>query len=679
MHAAHLLRRATAGPDARAFARFVELVERRPPVSPRDLLELVPAGEALSTARVEDTGSIVARFSTAAISLGAISPEAHETVATGANRVGARSNSGEGGEAPERFGTETVSAIKQVASARFGVTPAYLMSADELQIKIAQGSKPGEGGQLPAAKVTDGIAALRHAQPGIDLISPAPHHDIYSIEDLAQLVFDLRQVNPSADVSVKLVAEAGVGTIAAGVAKSLADVVHVSGADGGTGASPLASIKHAGLPWELGLAETRRRLTEDGLRDRVRLRVDGGFRIGRDVVTAALLGADEFSFGTAVLVAQGCLMVRTCHLDTCPVGIATQRPELRARFAGTPEMVSAYLTLVAEDVRRILASLGLRSLEEAVGRTDLLRTDAGRIGSSGLDLSSLLDGPRSSGFVGVPFARPRSSLGDRLAEEGLPALLGRGRAELAYPITNRDRAVGARLGGTVAHALGGEVPTGRVRVTLTGDAGQSLGAFLTEGIELRLVGTANDGVGKGMAGGRIAIAPPAGARVRPVLLGNAALYGATGGELFAAGGAGERFAVRNSGATAVVEGVGANGCEYMTGGLVVVLGEVGPNFAAGMTGGLAYVHDPKGALARFANHDLVDLLELTSEGRHELADLLRRHVRLTGSTASMELLASWPRSSAAFRAVVPRPPKPAASVINQNETSPISTGNRRRL
>jgi glutamate synthase domain-containing protein 2/glutamate synthase domain-containing protein 3 len=662
LRAAHLLRRATAGPDPEAFARFVKLVERRPPVSPRDLLGLATASESVPIATVEDASSILARFSTAAISLGAISPEAHEAVAAGANAAGARSNSGEGGEDPARFGTPTVSRIKQVASARFGVTPAYLMSADELQIKIAQGSKPGEGGQLPGAKVTDGIAALRHAQPGIDLISPAPHHDIYSIEDLAQLVFDLRQVNPSADVSVKLVAEAGVGTIAAGVTKALADVVHVSGADGGTGASPLASIKHAGLPWELGLAETRRRLCEEDLRERVRIRVDGGFRIGRDVVLAALLGADEFSFGTAVLVAQGCLMVRTCHLDTCPVGIATQRPELRAKFAGTPEMVSGYLRLVAEDVRRILASLGLRSVDEAVGRTDLLRVDRGRAGAGGLDPSMLLAGGRSGGFDAVPFARQRSRLGDRLAEETLPALLGGGRAELGYPITNRERSVGARLAGAVARAVGDDAPPGRARVSLTGDAGQSLGAFLTDGVELHLEGTANDGVGKGMAGGRIVVAAAPGVEDDPVLIGNAALYGATGGELFVAGSAGERFAVRNSGATAVVEGVGANGCEYMTGGLVVVLGAVGPNFAAGMTGGLAYVLDPDGMLERFVNSDLVNIVELTAEDRHELADLLRRHVRHASSGAAQRLLSSWPKAVGGFRALVPRAAPVVATV-----------------
>jgi len=559
-----------------------------------------------------------------------------------------------------------------VASARFGVTPAYLMSADELQIKIAQGSKPGEGGQLPAAKVVDHIAALRHAQPGIELISPAPHHDIYSIEDLAQLVFDLRQVNPTADVSVKLVAETGVGTVAAGVAKALADVVHVAGADGGTGASPLVSIKHAGLPWELGLAETRRRLVEEGLRERVRLRVDGGFRIGRDVVVAAMLGADEFSFGTAALLAEGCLMVRTCHLDTCPVGIATQRPELRARFAGTPEMVSAYLTLVAEDVRRILASLGLRSLEEAVGRTDLLRP----AGATGLAVERLLEPDGAPAFAPSPPPRPRSRLGDRLAEEAAAALLRGDGLELSYGITNRDRAVGARLGGAVAAAVGDGPPPGRVRVRLTGDAGQSLGAFLVDGVELRLEGTANDGVGKGMAGGRIAIAPPRGAAPSAVLVGNAALYGATGGELFVAGGAGERFAVRNSGAVAVVEGVGANGCEYMTGGVVVVLGDVGPNLGAGMTGGVAYVLRADARLAPRTNRDLVEIVEPSGVDLHELLHLLRRHHRHTGSELAARLLAGWPRSARAFRRVAPRD---APARVYEMETSATSTGNRRAL
>jgi glutamate synthase domain-containing protein 2/glutamate synthase domain-containing protein 1/glutamate synthase domain-containing protein 3 len=669
----HLLQRAAGGPDPQAFARFVHLVEGRPPTAPRDLLALVPTERAVPLGRVEGAEAILARFSTAAISLGAISPEAHEALAAGANRVGARSNSGEGGEDPARYGTETVSRIKQVASARFGVTPAYLMSADELQIKIAQGSKPGEGGQLPAAKVVDHIAALRHAQPGIELISPAPHHDIYSIEDLAQLVFDLRQVNPTADVSVKLVAETGVGTVAAGVAKALADVVHVAGADGGTGASPLVSIKHAGLPWELGLVETHRRLVGEGLRERVRLRVDGGFRIGRDVVVAAMLGADEFSFGTAALLAEGCLMVRTCHLDTCPVGIATQRPELRARFAGTPEMVSAYLTLVAEDVRRILASLGMRSLEEAVGRTGLLRPRGGVLALERLLEPADTPTPASAP---TPPPRPRSLLGDRLAEEAVPALLRGERIELAYAITNRDRSVGARLGGAVAAAIGDASPPGLAGVRLTGDAGQSLGAFLVDGVELRLEGTANDGVGKGMAGGRIAVAPPPGAAPGAVLLGNAALYGATGGELFAAGGAGERFAVRNSGAAAVVEGVGANGCEYMTGGVVAVLGDVGPNFAAGMTGGVAYVLRADARLAPRTNDDLVQIAEPSAVDLHELLDLLRRHHRHTGSELAARLLAAWPRSAGAFRRVAPRD---APARVYEMETSRISTRNTRAV
>ena len=674
MRGPHLLRRATAGPDPEAFARFAELVERRPPTSPRDLLGVAAPGDPVSLAAVEPAAAIVARFSTAAISLGAISPEATRRsrpapTAWARARTPARAARIRRASAPSGARGSSRSPPRASAS-----RPPTWCRPTNSRSRSRRGPSPERAGSSPPVKVTEGIAALRHAQPGIDLISPAPHHDIYSIEDLAQLVFDLRQVNPTADVSVKLVAEAGVGTVAAGVTKALADVVHVAGADGGTGASPLASIRHAGLPWELGLAETRRRLVEDGLRDRVRLRVDGGFRIGRDVVVAAMLGADEFSFGTAVLVAQGCLMVRTCHLDTCPVGIATQRPELRARFAGTPEMVSAYLTLVAEDARRILASLGLRSIGEAVGRTDLLSADRDRIGSSGLEVSGLLEGT-GGGFVRVPFERPRAALGDRLAEEALPALLGPGGSRLSYPVTNRDRAVGARLAGAAARELGEEAPPGHVRVSLRGDAGQSLGAFLAGGIELHLTGTANDGVGKGMAGGLIAIAAPGGTEGHPELIGNTALYGATGGELFVAGAAGERFAVRNSGATSVVEGVGANGCEYMTGGLVVVLGPVGPNFAAGMTGGLAYVLDPE-ALEGRINPDLVRIVDLSVEGRHELADLLRRHLRHTASERASGILASWPASSSAFRCVVPK--RPATEVpLAESEPAEASSAGRR--
>ena len=469
------------------------------------------------SSRFEPAAAIVTRFSSGGMSHGSLSAEAHEAIATAFNRLGARSNCGEGGESPERFRTPRNSRIKQIASARFGVTPEYAAFAEELQIKIAQGSKPGEGGQLPGHKVTAEIAALRHTQAGVELISPPPHHDIYSIEDLAQLVFDLKQVNADARVSVKLVAETGIGLVAAGVAKALADVVHVAGSDGGTGASPLSSIKNAGLPWEIGLAETQHALTASGLRGRVRLRVDGGLKTGRDVLVAALLGADEFSFGTALLIAEGCLMVRSCHLDTCPVGIATQRTELRSKFAATPEMIEAYLLYVAEEVRQGLASLGLRSLDEAVGRADLLRRkDVGPGRSSLLHVEPLL---RAGGrYAGEPPLEPEGGeLGELFAADAAPALTEARLVDLEYPIANRDRAVGARLGGRIGHAFGAQAPPGRVRVRFEGSAGQSFGAFLAAGVKMTLVGEANDGVGKSMGGGRIAIAPPADDARRPRL------------------------------------------------------------------------------------------------------------------------------------------------------------------
>ncbi|MBI4261125.1 MAG: glutamate synthase subunit alpha, partial [Actinobacteria bacterium] len=565
------------------YARFADLVNGRAPTTVRDLLEPVAAGEPVPVEDVEPAADILRRFSTGAISHGAISAEAHETLAMALNMVGGKSNTGEGGEDPGRFRTERNSRIKQVASGRFGVTPEYLAFAEELQIKMAQGSKPGEGGQLPGHKVTKEIARLRHTRPGVALISPAPHHDIYSIEDLSQLIFDLKQANPDADVSVKLVAEAGVGTIAAGVVKGLAEVVHVAGADGGTGASPLSSIKNAGLPWEVGLAESQQALVESGLRSRARIRIDGGLKTGRDVVVAALLGADEYSFGTAALLAEGCIMVRTCHLDTCPTGIATQRPDLRAKFAGTPEMVAAYLRAVAEEVRGLLASLGLRSLDEAIGRTDLLRQREDEGPAGRVDLSSLLVRPVGQRrFVAtVPFQRQRGELGDRLYEEAWPAVRDGGTIRLGYEIGNGDRTVGARLGAAIGREFGEGEPGGRAHVTFRGSAGQSFGAFLAAGVELRLAGEANDYVGKGMGGGRIVIVPPEGDAGDPWLVGNTVLYGATGGELFVAGRAGERFAVRNSGATTVVEGAGDHCCEYMTGGTVVVLGPVGLNMGAG--------------------------------------------------------------------------------------------------
>jgi glutamate synthase (ferredoxin) len=675
--AAHLLRRAVKAPsnghanghDFALYQKFATLVNQRPATEPRDLLEMVPAVPPLPISEVEPAAAIVRRFSTGAMSHGSIGAEAHETLALAMNRLGGRSNTGEGGEDRIRFRSrgspaDRNSRIKQVASARFGVTPEYCAFADELQIKIAQGSKPGEGGQLPGYKVTEEIARLRHSQPGVALISPPPHHDIYSIEDLAQLIYDLKQVNPRAEVSVKLVAEAGVGTVAAGVVKGLADIVHLAGAAGGTGASPLSSIKNAGLPWELGLAETQQTLRLNGLRARVRLRVDGSLKSGRDVVMAALLGADEYSFGTAALLAEGCIMVRTCHLDTCPTGIATQRPELRAKFAGTPDMVVRYLTFVAEETRQILAGLGLRSVDEAVGRVDLLRQRrTGDARSDCLDLSPLLveagEGPRR--FLGsLPLQRPRSPLGDRILDEALPALQEGRRVALHHRIHNGDRAVGSRLGGRLAQEFGEAAPPGRATVHFDGEAGQSFGAFLSPGVELILTGEANDYVGKGMAGGRIVVRPPANDAGEPYLMGNTVLYGATGGELFCAGQAGERFAVRNSGAATVVEGVGDHACEYMTGGTVVVLGPVGRNLGAGMTGGEAFVYAPGSDLMSRVNRELVDVHQLL--GDHTLVKeqvvwlrgLLSRHASLTGSTRARAVLGRWEETLPGWWRIAPK-------------------------
>jgi glutamate synthase domain-containing protein 2/glutamate synthase domain-containing protein 1/glutamate synthase domain-containing protein 3 len=643
--AAHALRRGD-------YDRFAALVNTRAALELRDLLDFDGSNDPVPLDEVEPAKSIVRRFSGGAMSHGSLSSEAHETVARAFNRLGARSNSGEGGEDPLRFRAESNSRIKQVASGRFGVTPEYLAYAQELQIKIAQGSKPGEGGQLPAHKVTAEIARLRHTQEGIELISPPPHHDIYSIEDLAQLVFDLKQANPAAAVSVKLVSSAGVGLVAAGVAKALADVIHIAGADGGTGASPLSSIKHAGAPWELGLAETQRTLVESGLRGRVRLRADGGLKTGRDVLVAALLGADEVSFGTALLIAEGCLLVRSCHLDTCPVGIATQRRELRAKFAATPEAVEAYLLFVAEEMRGYLAALGLRTFNDAVGRSDLLhRRETAERRRASLDVSGLLHVPPGA-FAGEPQFKPfGGELGDRLARDAARILKEERIVELGYAIGNGDRAVGARLGVDIGRRFGQGSPPGRVRARFEGTAGQSFGAFLAAGAELELVGDANDYVGKGMSGGRVVIVPPADDAGDPALLGNAALYGATGGELFCRGRAGERFAVRNSGATAVVEGAGDHACEYMTGGTVVVLGEVGLNVAAGMTGGKVYVFDPDGRLPLRLNTQLVIAERIADE---ELRSLLESQLRHTGSARAADLLDGWHEAAARFWRVVPR-------------------------
>jgi glutamate synthase domain-containing protein 2/glutamate synthase domain-containing protein 1/glutamate synthase domain-containing protein 3 len=647
--AAHRLRKALLSEGWDAYAAFADLVNGREAMEVRDLLALKESSQPVPLDEVEPAEQIVRRFSAGGMSHGALSAEAHQTIAQAFNNLGARSNSGEGGEDPDRYRTDRNSRIKQIASGRFGVTAEYAAFASELQIKIAQGSKPGEGGQLPGHKVSAEIARLRHTQPGVALISPPPHHDIYSIEDLAQLIFDLKQVNPNADVSVKLVAEAGVGIVAAGVVKALADVVHIAGADGGTGASPLSSIKNAGVPWELGLVETQHALAEQGLRGRVRLRTDGGIKTGRDVIVAALLGADEISFGTALLLAEGCLMVRSCHLDTCPVGIATQRPELRSKFAATPEMVESYLLFVAEEVRRHLSALGLRTFEEAVGRSDLLQRRGDLEGrAEALVLDGLLELPRGGAarFVhdAMPVA-PGGELGERVAASA--------ETGGTYAITNHDRTVGARLGGQLA-ARNPE-GDGRLRVfRFEGAAGQSFGAFLPRDVEFVLHGEANDYVGKSLSGGRIVISPPDDDAGDPCLMGNTVLYGATSGELFCAGSAGARFAVRNSGAVAVVEGVGDNACEYMTNGTVVIVGPFGRNVGAGMTGGEAFVHDPDGKLPLRLNGQLVSSEPVAVEAAAHLRELLERHVELTGSPRAAELLVRWGAARDEFRHVRPK-------------------------
>ena len=657
------------------YRRFADLVERRPVTEPRDLLRIVSRGRAaIPLDEVEPATAIVRRFSTAAMSYGALSVEAHETLTVAMNRLGGASNSGEGGEGEDRYGTDKATKIKQVASGRFGVTPAYLMAAEELQIKMAQGSKPGEGGQLPGHKVSADIARVRHTTPGVALISPPPHHDIYSIEDLAQLIFDLKQINPDAAVSVKLVAEAGVGTIAAGVVKGHADVIHISGNNGGTGASPLSSIKNAGAFWELGLAETQQTLLINGLRGRVRVRVDGGFKTGLDVVLAALLGADEFSFGTAALVAEGCKMARQCHNNTCPVGIATQRADLRAKFPGAPEMVMTYMLSVAEEVREILARLGARSLEEIIGHTELLEQKMTGAAAHHFDLLPLLWVP-DTGYArrNVDARNPLlvgSALGDRLAADALSALDTAGRADLTYEIHNTDRTVGARLSGELAKRYGNQgLPAQTIVVNLTGTAGQSFGAFAIHGLSLRLTGQANDYAGKGLGGAEIVIYPPANAHFvwhHNVILGNTALYGATAGELYAAGRAGERFAVRNSGARAVVEGVGDHGCEYMTGGVVVVLGKTGRNFGAGMTGGAAYVYDRYNRLPGRANTQLVTLQRVErAEDAAELRSLLLRHLERTGSPRAAAILADWQNQLPLFWRVAPQEQVAAIEAANE--------------
>ena len=630
----------------------------------RHLLDFQQLRPPVPLQQVEPTERILRRFSTAAMSLGALSAEAHETLAIAMNRIGGMSNSGEGGEAKDRYFTERASKVKQVASGRFGVTPEYLMSAEELQIKMAQGSKPGEGGQLPGHKVTAEIAVLRHSTPGVALISPPPHHDIYSIEDLAQLIFDLKTINPNAKVSVKLVAQYGVGTIAAGVVKGYADVIHLSGHSGGTGASPLSSVKYAGLPWEIGLAETHQVLLANGLRTRVRLRADGGLATGRDVIMAAMFGADEFSFGTSAMIAEGCIMARVCHKNTCPVGVATQNPELRKKFDGTPEMVVNFLTYIAEEVRGYLAKLGYRSMDEIIGHPEMLKQVTFGREAGYMDLHPLLyvpdTGSARRNVMPSNDVPDENSIGLRIVEQVLASLRANPDApvRLAQKINNTQRSVGAKLAGQLALRYGNQgLPDEQIQITFTGSAGQSFGAFCLKGLHLRLIGEAQDYVGKSMCGGEIIVRPPKNARFVPhqnVIMGNTVLYGATGGHLFAAGLAGERFAVRNSGATAVIEGIGDHGCEYMTSGTIVVLGETGLNFGAGMTGGEAYIYDIGDNFERRYNAELIAISRLCGDDDLELKALIYDHLEKTDSQRAQTILEDWETQRQLFWHVAPR-------------------------
>jgi glutamate synthase (NADPH/NADH) large chain len=656
------LQKAVRLQDAKSYEEYARAINEQQdtPFTLRGCWDFSPKNAAIDIGEVEPAAVIVKRFATGAMSFGSISKEAHENLAIAMNRIGGRSNSGEGGEDEARFiplpnGDSKRSAIKQVASARFGVTAYYLVNGDELQIKIAQGAKPGEGGQLPGHKVDDAIARVRHSVPGVTLISPPPHHDIYSIEDLAQLIHDLKCVNPRARVSVKLVSETGVGTIAAGVAKAHADSIQIAGHDGGTGASPLSSIQHAGTPWELGLAETHQVLVLNGLRQRVRIQVDGQLKTGRDVAFAALLGADEFGFATAPLVASGCIMMRKCHLNTCPVGIATQDPVLRARFQGTPEHVINYLFFVAEELRGIMARLGFRTMDDMMGRPDCIAPRSlQHPKAKWLDFRDVLahvtGAEQVSGAADVlavtsdPFSHARPT--DETLLEGARLSLKYGeQTTMQMQLTNADRAFGARLAGELARKYGPDgLPEGTVVVEATGTAGQSFGAFATRGMLLVLEGDANDYVGKGLSGGVLAVRPPARSKFKAhdnVIIGNTCLYGATTGKAFFAGRAGERFAVRNSGAVTVVEGVGDHGCEYMTGGTVVVLGPTGRNFAAGMSGGIAYVLDDDRALASRVSKAMVDLEPLTSEDEEIVRALVKEHEIHTHSAWATYVLSTW--------------------------------------
>ncbi len=698
---AKALHKAVDGKKYDHYEVYKKYLENRPITALRDLLDIEGDRSPIPLEEVEPVTEIVKRFCTGGMSLGALSREAHETLALAMNRIGGKSNSGEGGEDPVRFkvlddvdvaghsptlphlkglrnGDTASSAIKQVASGRFGVTPEYLMSAKQIEIKIAQGAKPGEGGQLPGKKVSPYIAMLRRSKPGVTLISPPPHHDIYSIEDLAQLIFDLHQINPKAQVSVKLVAEIGIGTIAAGVAKANADIIQISGHDGGTGASPLSSIKHAGTPWELGLTEVHRVLMENGLRDRVILRVDGGLKSGWDVVMGALMGAEEFGFGSIAMIAEGCIMARICHTNNCPVGVASQKEELRKRFTGLPEHVANFFYFIAEEVRSLLARFGYRSLSEIAGRADLLklRQNAHLTKVQSLNLDCLLHLPDTTNNRSWLEHEEVHSNGVVLDDQLLSdpdiqaAIRHQSTVTKTYPIVNTDRTVGARLAGAIASQYGDNGFEGQINLNFEGSVGQSFGAFNIAGMNLTLEGEANDYVGKGMNGGEIIIKPPTNTTYDPsqnVIIGNTCLYGATGGILFANGLAGERFAVRNSKGTAVIEGAGDHCCEYMTGGLVVVLGKVGRNVAAGMTGGLAYFLDEDGGFPELVNQEIVKIQRVIAKaGEQQLQELIKAHAERTNSPKARRILQNWQEFLPKFWQLVP------PSEANSPEANPQS-------
>ena len=651
------------------FKQYTSLVNQEESGYLRSLMDFKYPGEGVPLEEVESVDSIVKRFKTGAMSYGSISQEAHETLAIAMNHLHGKSNTGEGGESEERLKSQDrCSAIKQVASGRFGVTSQYLVSAKEIQIKMAQGAKPGEGGHLPARKVYPWIARTRHSTPGVSLISPPPHHDIYSIEDLAQLIYDLKNSNVNARISVKLVSEAGVGTVAAGVAKAGAQVILISGHDGGTGAAPKSSIHNAGLPWELGLAETHQTLLMNGLRNRVMLETDGKLMSGRDVIVAALLGAEEYGFATAPLVTMGCVMMRVCNLDTCPVGVATQNPELRKRFRGKPEYVENFMRFIAMEMREYMAKLGFRTVDEMVGRSDMLKRkeDVSLEHGDRVDLTAILRNPYAKAGTRVTFDpaavydfKLEKTMDERvLLPQLLPAMEKKEPKKISVQISNTDRTLGTILGAEITRKFGEQsLPDDTYTVTCTGAGGQSFGAFIPKGLTLDLIGDSNDYLGKGLSGGKIIVRPPENIRFKPednIIIGNVAFYGATSGEAYIAGVAGERFCVRNSGVSAVVEGVGEHGCEYMTGGRVVVLGKTGKNFAAGMSGGIAYVLDEDNHLYRNLNKEMISIEKVDNPyDKQELKNMLEKHVAATNSEKGRRVLENFETYVPKFKKIIP--------------------------